>query len=160
MYLWPGALAKVLSSVQVSAAQRWALLATNAAKRRIERALGTDRGAQFWGRMQRLSWGRPLLYLHSADDPLCDGAKVAELVEDKQRRGHDVRSRCWAQSEHVAHLRHHRAEYTALLLSFLSDAAAAHEGGCGGSTTGGGALGDAALAATAEAAAQQPRSRL
>lgn len=155
----PGALARVLASVEPSPLRRWALLASNAAKRGVHRALGVDGAARFWGRMQRLSWGRPLLYLYSADDPLCDAAQVSLLVQEKQRRGHDVRARCWARSEHVAHMRHHRAEYTSLLLGFLEDAAAPPQGqGSGGGAAGG--LDDAALAATAEAAAQPPRSRL
>jgi pimeloyl-ACP methyl ester carboxylesterase len=75
---------------------------------------------QFWGNMERLSWGRPLLFLYSADDPLCDAAKVDELVAEKRRRGQDVKARKWERSGHVAHLRHHSDEYTDLLLQFLA----------------------------------------
>lgn len=82
---------------------------------------GPTRAQSFWDHMLCLSWGRPLLYLYSSDDPLAHGARISELVAEKRRRGQEVRARCWESSEHVGHLRRHRDEYTRLLLGFLED---------------------------------------
>lgn len=103
---------------------------------------GPTRAEAFWEHMQALSWGRPMLYLYSCDDPLAHGARITELVAEKRQRGQDVQARCWDSSEHVGHLRRHKEEYTRLLLGHLARCEASaggsssHEqrpgGGCGG----------------------------
>jgi bifunctional N-acetylglucosamine-1-phosphate-uridyltransferase/glucosamine-1-phosphate-acetyltransferase GlmU-like protein len=60
------------------------------------------------------------LYLYSADDPLCDAAKLDELVAARQQRyGVAVAAKKWQQSKHVGHLLCHTEEYTAEVLRFL-----------------------------------------
>lgn len=67
--------------------------------------------------------------------------QVSELVAEKRRRGHDVRARCWQNSEHVAHMRHHRREYSDLLLGFLAELQLTGEGAAEGGAPGGGSVG-------------------
>lgn len=138
-----GILTRVVRSIEPPGLLRGLRSAYYAATSAADRLLpGPSRGEAFWGAMLRLSWGRPLLYLYSADDPLADGAKISELVAEKRRRGHGVRARCWGASEHVSHLRHHREEYTRLLLGLLAEASAAaaqqQARPCGGSIEAGG----------------------
>lgn len=36
--------------------------------------------------MAQLDWGKPFLFLYSQDDPLCDAAKLDELIQEKRSR--------------------------------------------------------------------------
>ncbi|KAL4433428.1 hypothetical protein ABPG77_010281 [Micractinium sp. CCAP 211/92] len=104
------------------------------------------RGQAFWANMTRLGglgWDRPQLFLYSADDHLCDGAKLDELVAAKRAAGQRVSARRWQRSQHCGHFRRHREEYSQLLLDFLaglqaeSGAAQASGSGGGGGSAGG-----------------------
>lgn len=153
VYPHPGAKQRVLAASEPPGLRRTLLSAFLRAADAVESVAGRrgdHRAGAFWANMQRLSWARPLMYLYSADDPLADGAAITALVEDKRRRGHDVRARCWERSAHVAHLRHHREEYTRLLLGFLQDVRLPGGGGGGGGTH----------VRAAAAIAAPPRSRL
>lgn len=163
-----GALQRVVHSIHPPGLLRSLRSAYYSAASAAERIRpGPTRAESFWGHMLRLSWGRPLLYLYSSDDPLAHGARISELVAEKRRRGQDVRARCWESSEHVGHLRRHRGEYTRLLLGFLADCEAAVAGqqaqqrgsGSGGSGPAEGGR-EAAEGEMAEAAAVPPRARL
>jgi predicted alpha/beta-fold hydrolase len=67
----------------------------------------------------RMGGGR-CLYLYSADDPLCDGAKLDELVAARQQQcGPAVAAKKWQHSKHVGHLLCHTEEYTHEVLQFL-----------------------------------------
>ena len=117
-----GALQRVVYSLEPPGLLRSLKAAYYSAASAAERLRwGPTRSQSFWDHMLALSWGRPLLYLYSSDDPLAHGARINELVAEKQRRGQAVRARCWDSSEHVGHLRRHRGEYTRLLLGFLAD---------------------------------------
>ena len=72
--------------------------------------------------MTRLLPGVPSLYLYSADDPLCDVAKLESLLAARKQAGADVRSVRWETSQHVGHLRSHPQEYSEALLQFLERA--------------------------------------
>ncbi|KAL4451602.1 hypothetical protein ABPG75_007264 [Micractinium tetrahymenae] len=108
--------------------------------------LGAERRRRaFWANMLRLGgpgWGLPQLFLYSADDHLCDGAKLDELVAAKRAAGQRVSARRWQHSQHCGHFRRHREEYSQLLLDFLgglqAEAGAGH--GSGGSGGGGGSI--------------------
>ena len=78
-----------------------------------------DRSAAYWREMVELDWGRPFLFLYSADDPLCDAEKLQQLIETKRARGQRVQAVRWEDSEHCGHLKRHRAEYEATLVAFL-----------------------------------------
>lgn len=122
-YTHPGMMQKVIAASEPPSMRRRLKSSYYAAMSALQPLLhprSPPRFQQFWGNMERLSWGRPLLFLYSADDPLCDAAKVDELVAEKRRRGQDVKARKWERSGHVAHLRHHSDEYTDLLLQFLA----------------------------------------
>jgi len=82
---------------------------------------GKNRSDAFWDTMIDLHWGgKPQLYLYSADDPLCDGAMLDQLVEKKKMEGQRVLVKRWEQSGHCAHLRHHPVEYSNALGEFLN----------------------------------------
>ncbi|PRW20960.1 26S proteasome regulatory subunit [Chlorella sorokiniana] len=138
-FMYPGALQRVVHSIEPPGLLRSLTSAYYSAASAAERLRwGPTRAESFWGHMLDLSWGRPLLYLYSEDDPLAHGARITELVAEKRRRGQDVRARCWDSSEHVGHLRRYREEYTRLLLGFLADCEAA--AGSGRDVQGGGGL--------------------
>jgi len=118
----PGALQRVIAQTEPPSLARSAKSAYYSAATAL--FSGRQRHLAFWENMLRLGWGRPLLYLYSADDPLCDGSKVDELLQQKRAAGQRVSARRWQKSGHVMHFRHHREEYTALLLGFLAEAAA------------------------------------
>lgn len=71
--------------------------------------------------MQNLRLGSKSLYLYSVDDPLCDHAKLDELVAARRRQlgASEVAAVKWERSQHVAHLRCHMREYTEALFGFL-----------------------------------------
>ncbi len=116
----PGTLQKVISASDPPGLRRWLKSTYFSATTALGPLLsGGDRRQTFWENMRRLDWGRPFLYLYSADDELCDGQKLGELVQQKRALRQDICARCWQQSEHVSHFRHHRQEYSALLLHFL-----------------------------------------
>uniref|UniRef100_A0A383WCI3 Transmembrane protein 53 n=1 Tax=Tetradesmus obliquus TaxID=3088 RepID=A0A383WCI3_TETOB len=77
---------------------------------------------QYWRSMRQLRMaGGRCLYLYSADDPLCDAAKLDELVAArKQQYGAAVAAKKWQHSKHVGHLLCHADEYTKEVLQFLS----------------------------------------
>ena len=101
---------------------------------------------------------RPAFNPCSKDDHLCDGAKLSELVAAKRAAGQRVTARCWQRSGHVAHFRHHREEYTALLLGFLESAAA--EPAAGSNDGRGCEVEQGGNNGARAAAASRPRSRL
>ncbi|KAF6260960.1 hypothetical protein COO60DRAFT_1682550 [Scenedesmus sp. NREL 46B-D3] len=76
---------------------------------------------QYWRSMRQLGMGGGrCLYLYSADDPLCDAAKLDELVAARQRQyGAAVTAKKWQHSKHVGHLLCHAEEYMAEVLRFL-----------------------------------------
>ena len=74
-FLHPGVYLKVLRSTQAPSLARSLQSLYYGFFERWEAMTGADRGAAFWAAMQRLAWA-PQLFLYSADDPLCDGAKV------------------------------------------------------------------------------------
>lgn len=95
-----------------------------------------NRGGTFWDAMVDLHWNRPQLFLYSADDPLCDGAMLDQLVETKKRMGQRVVVRRWEQSGHCAHLRHHPVEYrNALFGDFLDTIVVVDKSSSGGGGT-------------------------
>ena len=69
--------------------------------------------------MQDMRLGSRTLYLFSADDPLCDAAKLDALVASRRQAGADVAATRWERSQHVGHLVQHYKEYSAALLGFL-----------------------------------------
>ena len=80
-----------------------------------------DRPVNYWREMTELDWGRPFLFLYSADDPLCDAAKLQGLIETKRAWGQRVTAVRWEASEHCGHLVRHRGEYEAALVGFLRE---------------------------------------
>ena len=69
--------------------------------------------------MRDMRLGSRTLYLYSADDPLCDAAKLDVLVASRRQAGADVAATRWERSQHVGHLVKHYSEYRAALLRFL-----------------------------------------
>ncbi|KAM9699012.1 uncharacterized protein ACBT57_024775 [Dama dama] len=61
----------------------------------------------------------PTLVFYSLDDPLCDSARLQELLAAWQRLGMPVWVQAWATSRHAAHLRQHPLEYSSTLITFL-----------------------------------------
>ena len=61
----------------------------------------------------------PTLVFYSLDDPLCDSARLQELLAAWQRLGMPVWVQAWATSRHAAHLRQHPLEYSSTLVTFL-----------------------------------------
>ena len=78
-----------------------------------------SREEEYWENMTGLDWRRPSLFLYSKDDPLCDAEKLHSLIAEKERRGHEVQSVCWDESDHCGHLKRHRTEYIEALQKFL-----------------------------------------
>jgi acetyl esterase/lipase len=62
----------------------------------------------------------PHLLLYSADDPVVPAFRVRAFADTLTTAGVAVDSKEWGRSEHVAHYRHHPAEYTDLLKKFLA----------------------------------------
>lgn len=69
--------------------------------------------------MQDLRLGPRSLYVYSEDDPLCDAARLDQLIASKRAAGADVAALRWQRSRHVAHLLQHYKEYTAAPSDFL-----------------------------------------
>lgn len=72
--------------------------------------------------MRDLRLGPRALFLYSADDPLCDPAKLEQLIASRRQPSGsvaDVAAVRWERSQHVAHLLKHYKEYTAALFGFL-----------------------------------------
>jgi len=64
----------------------------------------------------------PALYIFCEDDHVIPATSVRAAAAEHARRGGGAwaaRTLCFQSSEHVAHLRHHRAAYTAALASFV-----------------------------------------
>ncbi|XP_031311174.2 transmembrane protein 53-A isoform X2 [Camelus dromedarius] len=61
----------------------------------------------------------PTLVFYSHDDPLCDSARLHELLASWQRLGMPVWAQAWETSRHAAHLRQHPLEYCHTLTTFL-----------------------------------------
>ena len=90
--------------------------------------------AKFWAAMREDELSAATLYLYSMDDPLCDGAELTKLIEERRalveaaartpdsnfHRAKEVACKCWPVSEHVGHLRKHPDEYKEALLGFLA----------------------------------------
>ena len=72
----------------------------------------------------------PALFLFSEDDRQVDVAAVERLIDGLRLQGREVLVQRWQRSAHVAHLRHHEAEYLAAWGRFLR-AALVPEGGKG-----------------------------
>ena len=89
---------------------------------RFAACVGRQRADAYWAAMAGAPTcsGAPELYVFSDDDPLCDARPLAELVIERQRAGAAVRSKRFAVSEHVGHLRCHPAEYEAALADFIA----------------------------------------
>lgn len=145
-HMKPDSLQRVLSEAEPPGVGRSLRLAYFAAASRLAGA--ERRRHDFWANMLRLGgpgWDRPQLFLYSADDHLCDGAKLDELVGAKRAAGQRVSARRWQRSQHCGHFRRHREEYSQLLLDFLaglhSEAGAPQAGGSGSGSGGGGGAG-------------------
>ncbi|XP_016045126.2 transmembrane protein 53-B-like [Erinaceus europaeus] len=61
----------------------------------------------------------PTLVFYSHDDPLCDLARLWELLASWQQAGTAVWAQAWETSRHAAHLRLHPKDYRDALLAFL-----------------------------------------
>lgn len=61
----------------------------------------------------------PTLVFYSLDDPLCDNARLQELLATWQQLGIPVWVQAWETSRHAAHLRQHPLEYSSTLATFL-----------------------------------------
>ncbi|XP_049631291.1 transmembrane protein 53-A-like isoform X2 [Suncus etruscus] len=61
----------------------------------------------------------PTLIFYSHDDPLCDVARLRELLAGWQQEGMAVWTQAWETSRHAAHLRQHPLEYRRALSTFL-----------------------------------------
>lgn len=87
--VFPDAAQRVVKTVIPPGLKRWALT------RYIQASLWLQNFEGIYQNFARLGWGRPQLFLYSADDPLADAARIDGLVEEKRRRGQDVRARRW-----------------------------------------------------------------
>ena len=79
----------------------------------------TRNDTTFWDYMYNEPANWPCLYLYSKSDAIVDFRYVEEVMENRKKIGADVSSKCWSDSEHVAHLRKHPAEYKELCVNFL-----------------------------------------
>ena len=70
----------------------------------------------------------PALFLFSEDDRQVDVAAVERLIDGLRLQGREVLVQRWQRSAHVAHLRHHKAEYLAAWGRFLRAALAPERG--------------------------------
>jgi len=106
---------------------------------RFAACVGQQRADAYWAAMAGAPTcnGAPELYVFSDDDPLCDARALAELIAARRRAGAAVRSKRFAVSEHVGHLRCHAAEYTAALAEFLAAGKRAHAAKAVGAAGGG-----------------------
>ncbi|KAL4451872.1 hypothetical protein ABPG75_007534 [Micractinium tetrahymenae] len=77
------------------------------------------RPQRFWCSMRDLRLGSRSLYIYSEDDPLCDAARLDQLIASRRAAGANVSALRWQRSQHVAHLLQHYKEYTAALFGFL-----------------------------------------
>lgn len=62
----------------------------------------------------------PTLVFYSHDDPLCDVARLRQLMAGWQQEGMAVWTQAWETSRHAAHLRQHPLEYRSALAAFLA----------------------------------------
>lgn len=69
--------------------------------------------------MLDLRLGPCSLYIYSEDDPLCDAARLDQLIASRRGAGADVAALRWQRSQHVAHLLQHYKEYATALFQFL-----------------------------------------
>lgn len=67
---------RVLETSEPPGLSRWLRSRAYSLGHRLRALAGADWGPAFWSNMQRLHWDCPMLFLYSADDVLCDGAKV------------------------------------------------------------------------------------
>ena len=79
----------------------------------------SDSAEMFWDFMSNEPANWPCLYLYSKTDALVDFRYVEEVMERRRRLGVDISSKCWPDSDHVAHLRKYPTEYRQLSLQFL-----------------------------------------
>jgi hypothetical protein len=71
--------------------------------------------------MTELDWGKPMLFMFSDDDPLCDPIKLEELIKEKIKRGQKLRAiKFDSPSEHCGHFKKHTGQYAHILRSFLN----------------------------------------
>lgn len=70
VFVQPGGIERVIATTEPPGLRRWVRT------KYFSLAASWVGWGEFFEDMRRLSWGRPLLFLYSADDPLCDGAKV------------------------------------------------------------------------------------
>lgn len=62
----------------------------------------------------------PQLYLHSEKDLVFPLDQAREVMEDQRRRGRQVTSHCWPDTEHVRHFMEHPDKYKQKVVDFLS----------------------------------------
>ncbi|ELT88305.1 hypothetical protein CAPTEDRAFT_89782 [Capitella teleta] len=61
----------------------------------------------------------PQLFLYSKCDEICSYLTVENVMQARIKSGVDVRSLCWLDSPHVAHLKVHREAYITQCLQFI-----------------------------------------
>ena len=75
------------------------------------------------GRVEALEHARllqmPQLYLYSRKDTVCLPETVEEVMEGQKRKGREVSSQCWEDSQHVRHFTKHPEEYTRRIVDFI-----------------------------------------
>ena len=133
-YIFPGLPARVVATGLGMPWLESVLYPWYVAQEAVERWVfrgGRDRREDFWRSMERARWGQGVgeLYVYSRADPLCDGAKLAELVRRRREGGDAVRGSCagplrelqLADSAHVAHLVKYPDAYVDAVDAFVAE---------------------------------------
>lgn len=61
----------------------------------------------------------PQLYLFSDRDSVSSAKVIREMMEGQRKKGREVGSHCWEDTEHVKHFIQHPEEYTAKIMEFV-----------------------------------------
>lgn len=61
----------------------------------------------------------PQLYLYSDRDSVSSAKHIREIMEGQRKKGREVCSHCWEDTEHVKHFVQHPDEYTTKIMDFM-----------------------------------------
>jgi hypothetical protein len=78
-------------------------------------------GEIFWNLLLNDTSCMRQAYIYSHSDEICDATKIAEMAEERKKRGVHVMTKHFEDSKHVQHLRTHEAEYLEFIATMLKD---------------------------------------
>lgn len=123
-----------MSTLQLSLALRYLLgfcllmylIFTRILLRLLPMDLGSGRGFQLYEALCKDPAQCPQLFLYSRADQVILAKDVEEVMAKREEKGVPVKSVCWEDSQHVAHMRAHPEVYTKACLDFVTTCITPH----------------------------------